>query len=79
LLIIPLSDIFSSHSYKKAFFIYDIFLYLEEYIIAKVLDVPVTELKDGLELSFDETTHFFDTTPSNKALLNNYYNKLNEK
>jgi len=22
---------------------------------------------------------FFDTTPSNKALLNNYYNKLNEK
>lgn len=47
--------------------------------IAQALDVPITELKDDLEVLLDKTLQYFDATLSNKALLNNYYDELNEK
>lgn len=47
--------------------------------IAKALNVPITELKDDLDLLLDNTLQYFDTTLSNKTLLNNYYDELNEK
>ena len=47
--------------------------------IAQALDVPITELKDDLEVLLDKTLQYFDATLSNKALLNNHYDELNEK
>lgn len=47
--------------------------------IAKALDVPVTELRDDLDIWLDKTLSYFDNMTSKKTLINKYYDELNEK